>query len=294
MNLSQLLPSIVCECKLTLHWARFLFSDWFFWFIIWLKNQQGSVSASSPCTGLDFYCLTGFFVDFTAEISTETGECKYTLHFSYLSSYLAPSFVWHAFLSPVTHLWYVSFLAHVAHLYWCGFWHCVSSVSWLLQYIMMTMIYIKCCNVSTHMLALLVCFKPEMWLWAWQCNLDNDSSTLNQWYARSGCNQCKTRRQARTSQVQVLMMHTCLVCNHCSAAFPPKQQTLSEGASVRHSHCGVCLCLYMCWYVPFCLAASLSVCLSVCVSRLLQKPRHASKKLINIRGVIPLILATKP
>ncbi len=48
--------------------------------IIRQKYQQNFVSASSPCTGLDFYFLTCLFVHYSAEISTGTGECKFTLH----------------------------------------------------------------------------------------------------------------------------------------------------------------------------------------------------------------------
>jgi hypothetical protein len=51
----------VGECKLTLHSARFLFSDLLvFFLIIPLKYQQGLVSASSPCTHCfysDFWLL---------------------------------------------------------------------------------------------------------------------------------------------------------------------------------------------------------------------------------------------
>ncbi len=40
-----------------------------------------AVSASSPCTGLDFYFLTWLLNHCLAKISTGTGECKFTLHF---------------------------------------------------------------------------------------------------------------------------------------------------------------------------------------------------------------------
>ena len=69
----------VGECKLTSHLASFpLLTRPFS--MSSLKFQQIFVSATSPCTVLDFYFLTCFCVHFLAEISPARSECKFTLH----------------------------------------------------------------------------------------------------------------------------------------------------------------------------------------------------------------------
>ncbi len=57
--------AVGCECKFTLHWARFLFPDLTFGsfnFIIRLKYQQGRVSASSTTTTIFASSVLNFFV----------------------------------------------------------------------------------------------------------------------------------------------------------------------------------------------------------------------------------------
>jgi hypothetical protein len=58
----------VCECKFTLHFAKFPLYWTGFFSILWIKYQQAFVSASSPCTQYRYHLVVIFVIVFLLEL----------------------------------------------------------------------------------------------------------------------------------------------------------------------------------------------------------------------------------